>query len=134
MTAKHQATTGWRLSPEIDQRGRGDRAGAEQKRAKSSPRRSESQCGKGKRENEGDRLTDCGNLGAFDDGARQGSGREKIRGVLGRERDPGERSSELRGDHHERRREGDPDRAGRAAVAPENHSEWRRVGGLQKKL
>ena len=40
-----------------------DRAGAEQKSAKSSPGRSEGQCGKGQSENEGDRLADGGDLG-----------------------------------------------------------------------
>ena len=45
-----------------------------------------------------------------------------------------ERAGELRRDHHQGRREGDPDRAGRAAAAPENDGERRRVGGLQKKL
>ena len=64
----------------------------------------------------------------------EGSGREKIRRVLSRERDPGQRAGELGRDHDESRREGDPDGARRAAAAPENHGERRRIGGLQKKL
>src|ERR1700721_40168 len=47
MTTEHEATTGWGLSPEVDQRRRGDRSGAEQKRAKPSPGRCEGQCGEG---------------------------------------------------------------------------------------
>ena len=66
MTAQHEPTTRRRLSPEIDQRGRGDRAGAEQKRAKPSPGRREGQGGKGQGENERDRLANCRDLGAFD--------------------------------------------------------------------
>src|ERR1700729_3050740 len=89
VSTEHEAAAGRRLAPEIDQRGRGDRSGAEQKRAKPGPGGSEGQCGKGKCENERDRLADGGNLGALDDGSRQGSGREKIRRVLSRERDPG---------------------------------------------
>ena len=89
MAAQHQAATRRRLAPEIDQRGRGDGARAEKKRAKSGPGRSEGQGRQRKRENERDRLADRRDLGAFDDGPRQGGGRQEIRRVLGRERDPG---------------------------------------------
>ena len=86
---------------------------------------------RGKREDEGDRLADRGDLGAFDDGPGDGSGREKIRRVLGRERDPGQGAGELRRDHDQGGRERDPDCACRSAAAPENDGERRRVGGLQ---
>ena len=89
MTAQHEAATRRRLSPEIDERGRGDGSRAEQKRAKPGPGRGEGQGGEGQGENERDRLADRGDLGALDCRARQGRGRQKIRRVLGRERDPG---------------------------------------------
>ncbi len=66
MAAQHEAAARRRLAPEIDQRGGGDRSGAEQKRAQPGPGRSEGQCGEGQGENERDRLADRGDLGAFD--------------------------------------------------------------------
>ena len=118
MTAEHEAAPGRRLAPEIDERSRSDRSGAEQKRTKPGPGRIEGQCGEGKCEDERDRLAYRRDLGALDRRSRHGSGGEKIGRVLGRERDPGERAGELGGDHHQRRRERHADRAGRAAASP----------------